>query len=114
MHRLDDGPSDGEPVISRRAAADLIENDQAAGTGLGENRGSLDHLHHERGAAARQIIRRADAAEQPVDDADFGSRRRHETSRLGEHGDQRGLPKKGRFAAHVGPGDQPQPVVGAH
>ena len=37
--------------------------------------------------------------------------RGHEASRLGEHGDQRSLAQEGRLAAHVGAGDQPQPVV---
>ena len=32
---------------------------------------------------------------------------------LGKYGDQRSLAQEGRLAAHVGPGDQPQPVVRA-
>ena len=31
---------------------------------------------------------------------------RHEAAEVGEQGDQRGLPHVGRFAAHVGAGDQ--------
>ena len=42
---------------------------------LVEDRGGLDHLHHEGGAAAREIVGRADAREQPVDDADAGAAR---------------------------------------
>ena len=55
----------------------------------------------------------ADAAEQAVDDADLGARGGNEAARLREHGDQRGLAQEGRLAAHVGAGDQPQPVVRA-
>ena len=44
---------------------------------------------------------------------DLGARRGNEAAGLGEHGDQRGLAQEGRLAAHVGPGDQPQPVVAA-
>ena len=40
---------------------------------LGEDRGGLDHLDHEGRAAAREIVRRADAAEQAVDDAELGA-----------------------------------------
>ena len=36
-----------------------------------------------------------------------------EAAGLGEQGDQRGLAEEGRLAAHVGAGDQPQPVVSA-
>ena len=79
---------------------------------LREDRGGLDHLDHEGRAAAREIVRRADAAEQAVDDADRGARGGDEAAGLGEHGDQRGLAQEGRLAAHVGAGDQPQPVVG--
>ena len=38
--------------------------------------------------------------------------RRDEAAGLGQHRDQRRLAKEGRLAAHVGAGDQPQPVVG--
>ena len=46
--------------MTRRAAGRLVQDG-----------GGLDHLDHEGGAAARQIVGRADAAEQPVDDADM-------------------------------------------
>ena len=43
-HRL----GDRHAVVRRRAAADLVEDDQAASGGLAEDRGGLGHLHHER------------------------------------------------------------------
>ena len=58
----------------------------------------LHHLHHEGGAAARQIVGGADAREQPVDDADPRPRRRHEAADLRQQRDQRVLAQEGRFA----------------
>lgn len=48
-----------------------------------------------------QIVRRADAAEYLVDDADLGKVRRHKTPCLGENAYQRVLPQKGTLAGHV-------------
>ena len=72
-------PGDGEPVEGRGAAPDLVEDDQAPFGRLIEDGGGLHHLDHEGGAAARQIVCRADAAEQPVHHADMRGFRRHET-----------------------------------
>ena len=60
-----------EPVEGRGAAADLVEHDEGARARLIEDRGRLDHLDHEGRAAAGEIVGRADAAEQTVDDADM-------------------------------------------
>ena len=104
---LDRGPGDRQAVEGRGAAADFVEDDQRAFAGLVEDDGGLDHLDHEGGAAAREIVGRADAREQPVDDADPRPRRRHVGADLRHQRDQRVLPQEGRFARHVGAGDQP-------
>ena len=109
VDRLDHRPGDGEAVIGRGAAADLVEDDEAARRRLGEDRRGLDHLDHEGRAAAREIVRCADAAEQAVDEAELRALGGHEAAGLGEHRDQRVLAQEGRFAAHVRAGDQPQP-----
>ena len=67
---LDAGLRDRQAVVGRRAAADLVEDDEAALGRLVEDRRRLDHLDHEGRAPAREIVGRADAREQPVDDAD--------------------------------------------
>ena len=113
VHRLDHRPGDGEPVIGRGAAADLVEDDETARCRLGEDRRRLDHLDHEGRAAAGETVGRADPAEQAIDHADLGAGGGDEASGLDEDGDQRRLPQEGRLAAHVGTGDQPQPVVAA-
>ena len=92
VHGLDHGPGNRKPVIGRSAAADLVEDDEALLRRLGKNGGGLDHLDHEGRAAAGEIIRRADAAEQAIDDPNFGAGCRDERSCLGEHCDERGLP----------------------
>ena len=111
VHRLDHCPGDREAVVSRGAAADLIEDDEALRRGLREDRGGLDHLDHEGGAAARQIVRSADAAEQAIDDPEPGAGGGDKGAGLGKDGDQRGLAEERRLAAHVWAGNQPQPVV---
>ena len=104
---LDRRPGDGEAVEGGGAAADLVEDDERARAGLVEDGGGLDHLDHEGGAAAGEIVGGADAAEQAVDDADVGRLRRHVGADLGEDGDERVLAEEGRLAGHVGAGDQP-------
>jgi len=109
MQLFDHRPGDRQPVKGRRAAADFVEDDQGARSRLIQDGGRFHHFDHEGRAAARQIVGRPDAAEQAVDDADRGRLGRDETAHLGQDGDQRVLPQKGRFAGHVGAGDQPQP-----
>ena len=92
---LDAGLGDGEAVVGRRAAADLVEDDEAALARLVEDRRRLDHFDHEGRAPAREIVGRADAAEQSVDDADRGGLRRHERAHLRQRGDQRILSEVG-------------------
>ncbi|MCY1177816.1 hypothetical protein D9M73_181400 [compost metagenome] len=53
MDRLDHRPGNGEPVIGRGAAPDLVEDDEAARRGLRQNGGGLDHFDHEGRATAR-------------------------------------------------------------
>ena len=104
---LDHRPGDGEAVEGRGAAADLVEDDERARAGLVQDRGGLDHLHHEGGAAAREIVGGADAGEERVDHADMRGFRRHEGARLRQDGDQRVLAEEGRLAGHVGAGEEP-------
>ena len=82
------------------------------GPGLVQDRGGLRHLHHEGGAAARQVVRGADPAEQPVHDADAAASAGHRQAGLRQHDDQRILPQEGRFAGHVRAGQQQHPPLG--
>ena len=60
---LDTGPGDRQSVKGRRAAADLVQNDQRALGGLIEDDRGLDHFDHEGRAAAGQVVGRADPTE---------------------------------------------------
>src|SRR5690606_38029764 len=97
----------------RGAAADFVENDEAALAGLSEDRRGLDHFDHEGRAAASEVVGRADAAEQAIDQADGGARGRDEAARLGEQHDQRVLAQESGLAAQVGSADEPQPIIGS-
>ena len=107
MQMLERGPGDRQPVIGRRAAADLVEDYKGFLGGAVQDRGRLDHLDHEGGTPARQVVGRADTAEQPVDHADDGGFRRNEKPGLCHHGNMGVLTQKGRFAGHVWTGDKP-------
>src|SRR4051812_14976124 len=106
MHRLDDRPRDRKPIVSRGAASDLVEDDEASLGGLREDGRRLDHFYHESRAAAGKIVRGADAAEQAVDYTDGRFSRGDKAAGLREHGDERRLAKEGRLTPHVWTGDQ--------
>lgn len=107
VQMLDRRPGDRQAVEGRGAAADLVEDHQRAVRRLIEDRRRLDHLDHEGRPPAGEIVRSADAREEPVDHADMRGGRGHEGSRLGHDRDQRVLAQEGRLAAHVGPGEEP-------
>ena len=53
-------PGDGEAVIGGGAAANFVENDEAAGGSVVEDVGGLVHLDHEGGVAAGEFVAGAD------------------------------------------------------
>ncbi len=71
-----------------------------------ENIRRLFHLDHERRFAAAQRVGRADARENPVDDADLRLGAGDKTAHLREDHDQRYLAHVGRLARHIRPGEQ--------
>ena len=95
------GPGDRRSVKSRGAAADLVENDKGTRTRLVQDRRGLDHLDHKGRAAARQIVGRADPAEEVVDDAHLGGPGGDIGAHLRQNGDQRVLPQKRALAGDV-------------
>ena len=104
-------PGNGKSVEGRRAASDLIENDQAAFGGVVHDVGCLVHLHHEGRLTARQVVVRPDPRENAIDQADFGARGRHKTSDLRHQHNQSHLPNVGRFPRHIRPGHDGQSQV---
>ncbi len=108
-----DGPREREAVERRRAAADLVHQHEALRRRVVEDCSGFGHLDHERRAAAREIVRRADPCEDPVDRAEACRLGRHVAAHVGHQRDQRGLPHECRFTAHVRTGNQQQLALGA-
>ena len=103
-------PGDRHAVVGRGPAADLVEQHEAPAGRPVEGRARFAHLHHEGGLAARQVVRRADAGEQPVHRADHRAPSRHERPHLREQHAQPHLPEQRGLSRHVRPGQQDDPA----
>ncbi len=109
---LGHGPGEAEAVERRRAAAYLVENDQASGgCRVQDVRGFL-HLHHERGLPACDVVGRANAREDAIHDRQLGGARCHEGTGLRHQRQQCGLPQVRGLPTHVRPGEDDE-LVGA-
>ena len=100
-----DCPGDRKPVKSRCSAADLIKNEQTPGGSGFQDIRDFRHLDHKGTLSARQIIRRADAGEDPVHNTDLCRFRGHEAPDLRHEDDQGGLSHIGGFTGHIRSGD---------
>lgn len=100
-----DGPGEAEAVVGGGAAAELVDDDEGFGGGGFEDGGGLEHLGHEGGDSFELGVGGADAGEDAVEDGEFGGIAGDEAAGLGEEGDHADLSDVGRFAAHVGAGD---------
>src|SRR5580704_1548832 len=108
MQRLHHRPSDRKSVKRRSPAPHLIEQHQASRRSRIQNRRHLAHFHQKRRSPPRQIIRRPDPREHPVQKRQFRRRRRHKRAHLRQNRNQSRLPQKGGLSAHVRPGNQQQ------
>ena len=63
------GPGERQAVEGAGAAADLVHQHQASVGGVVQDVRGLGHFQHERRAAAGEIVRGADAREDPVQGA---------------------------------------------
>ena len=100
-----DGPRQRQAVVGAGAAPDLVHEDEALVRGIVEDVGRFGHLHHERRAAAGQVVAGADAREDAVDRSEHGALGRHEAAHVRQQHDQRALAHVGALAAHVRAGD---------
>ena len=103
---LGNGPSDGQAVVCRGAAPDLVQQYQAALRRGVENLGRLGHLDHKGGTPLRQVVAGTDTREDAIDQRQRRGSGRHERADLGHHRDQCGLSQVGGFSAHVRAGYQ--------
>src|SRR5262249_47121838 len=111
MQKLCDGPGERDAVVGARAAADLVENDEALGCGVVENIGGLGHFDHEGTLPAAKLVAGAYPSKYAVDDADLCALRGYEASRVGQEGKQCDLANEGRLAAHIRARDEPDLAV---
>ena len=102
-------PGDRQAVEGGGAAADLVEQHQAALGGVAQDVRGLLHLDHERGLAAQDLVGGADAREDAVHEPELGLARRHEAAHLRHQHDERRLAQEGGLAAHVGAGQHEEP-----
>ena len=102
---FDHRPSDRNAVVGRRAAADFVEQHDAAVRNVIEDAGRFEHLDHEGRLALRNVVRSPDARENLVHIADMGRLRGYVRTHLGHQNDQRGLAQQRRLTRHVGSGD---------
>ena len=99
---LHDAPGDGHAVEGGRASANLIQEHQRPGRQIIQDHGRLQHLHHEGGLSAGNVVRGAHTGEEFVEPADMGFPRRHKGPRLGHEHDEGRLPQQGALTGHVG------------
>ena len=105
------GTGNGHAVVSRGSPADFIQNQQAPGGGVFQNRGDLRHLHHEGGLAGSQVVAGADTGEDPVYETDFRGPGGYKGAHLGHEHDEGHLPHVGGFTRHIGAGDDGHLIV---
>src|ERR1044072_2197554 len=108
VQMLRDGPGDGEAVEGRRAAPNLVEEDERTRSGVVEDGGRLSHLDHEGRAASGEVVRSSDACPDAVEDGQARMFGGHERAHLCEQTDKRRLTKEGALASHVRAGDDEQ------
>ncbi len=105
-----DRPRDAQAVEGARAAADFVEDDEAAVGRVVEDVRGLVHLDHEGALAAAEIVAGADARENAVEQSDHRALGRHEAAAMGQQRDDRDLPDVGALARHVGTGEDDEPL----
>ena len=68
---FNDCPGDGDSIVCTGAAADFIQDEQAAGGGMVENVCHLDHLHHKCGLPGMDFILCADPSKNAINQSEF-------------------------------------------
>ena len=107
----DDGPCDGHAVVRGGSATNLVQQHQrAVGQVVQDHRG-FQHLHHEGGFSAGNIIGRTHARENLVANADARRVGRNIAANLRQQDNQRGLPQQGAFTRHVRTGEDDDLLV---
>ncbi len=85
---LDDGPGNGDAVVGAGSTTDLIEDEQAAGTGVIEDVGRFYHLHHEGALTSADLVLGTDTSEDAIHQPDPGLVSRDERADLSHEDDE--------------------------
>ena len=102
---LHDSPGDGDAVVGRRAAAQLVEEHERTRRHVVQDVRRFGHFYHEGRLAERYVVRRSDAGEYLVDDTHMSRVGRHEAAHLRHERDERRLAQQRRLTSHVRTGD---------
>ena len=105
VNMLHDGPGDGNAIVGGSAAAQFVEEHEAALREVVHDVGCLAHFHHKRTFAHRYIVRGAHSGEDFIDKADARAVGGHKTAHLGQQGDERRLAEQRTLTCHVGSRD---------
>ena len=103
---FDNGPGNAQAVEGARAAAELVDEEQAAAGGVVEDIGGLVHLHHEGALATGEVVGRAHAGEDAIDHANGGLARGDEAAHLRHQRDETHLADDSALASHIRAGDE--------
>ena len=99
------GTGQGQAVKGGGATANLVHQHQRIGRGGVQNLRRFQHLQHEGGLRVGQVIGRANAGVDGVNRPQPAGTGGHVAADAGQQHDHRNLAHVGRFAAHVGAGD---------
>ena len=95
MDVFDYRPRDGHSVVGRSSPADLVQEHQGPGAQVVEDHRCLEHLDHERGFSAGNVVGSAYPCEYLVHIADPRAFSGDEASRLGQKHYEGGLAEEG-------------------
>ena len=84
VYMLHNRPGDGNTIICRSTAPQLVEQHQAAGRKVVQDIRRLVHLHHKGRLAHGNIIAGTHTGEYLIHQTDMGTLRRHETADLSQ------------------------------
>ena len=102
MDVLHDAAGNGHAIVGGCSAAYLVQKHQRPGAEVVKYHCRFQHLHHERGFSAGNVVRRPYACEYLVKIAYMGFLCRNEGPALGHEHYQSRLPKERALTCHVG------------
>ena len=106
--------ADRNARLWRGPATNLVHDHERAWRCLLQNLGGFEHLDHEGRLVGEEVVGGADAAEDPIDEADLSIVRRDIRTCLSEDGDEGVLAQEGALAAHVWTRDEEDALITAN